>query len=363
LFINIAKPDLTEIEREIMISSFDQKFISGSVNNLIDLDEEVLKLYNAKFISFTNSGTSALNAALEALPSDARDEVIIPSYSYIAPANAAKKAGLKVKLSDIDSITKKITLERLGEVISDKTKAVILTHTNGILGAEVEVYDYLREKKIIVIDDIAEAQFIVLNDGNLIGKNADIITNSYFANKVITCGEGGSVITKDPELREKVATIIDQGRKQDSKSMFNEVGYNFRLSAILKSILKGQFQRRDEMLKRRRSLAKFYKTLEFHSRCLPFDKEIDNNEGIWLYPIGFDSNEIRDEIYHKFIDAGIEVRKNFIPIHEQKWFKNNEISYKNSTNESEKGLLLPMSSAFSASELDFLKTKASEILH
>jgi len=361
--IELAKLDLSSVEKKLVISSIDNKNISGNYESSArkSAAEILEKKYKKKYIIFCNSGTSALNLSLEAIRESNRNEIITLSFSYIAISNSVINAKYKLVLADLTNLFEIVDLETVIKLINSKTLAIIVPNTNGVIKFEDRVYEYLKRKNIYIIQDIAESQFA----SDQAFSKADIIIDSYFANKIVTCGEGGSIMTNNRKLAKKMEILCDQGRRRNSKYLFDELGYNFRLSNLHVSLLLGQLNRIDEIISKRKKLCTVYDDIVQESKFTSHvATQLNKNYGLWLYPVLFISSNKRNEVEENLLKVGIKTRKFFYPVHKQNKFKNlfENNNFPNTNQYYRKGLLLPTSSAFNKNEVKYITENLIKVL-
>lgn len=156
------------------------------------------------------------------------DEVIIPSFGFVAFANAVVYTGATPVLVDVNANTWCLDFDELLNSITPKTKVVILVHNYGVISKLIEIAAHCKRSGIIVIWDSAEA-LGSSSFGIRAGSVGDLGTFSFYGNKVITCGEGGAVVTNDPILYERVKFFRMQARDPKIRYYFPEIGFNYRL--------------------------------------------------------------------------------------------------------------------------------------
>ena len=203
-------------------------------------EKKICSLNNTKFAVAFNSGTSALISMI--LSSGLKnEEIIVPSFSFIATANSVILSGNKVKFCDIENKSYGLSYESLKKIVSKKTKAVILMHYSGSPARDsLKISNFCKKNKIILFEDNAHSYGACLNKINT-GTFGLASALSFCQNKLVTTGEGGAVVTNDKIIYEKLKLIRSHGRVENSnENYFNSanefdyivVGYNFRMSSI-----------------------------------------------------------------------------------------------------------------------------------
>lgn len=203
------------------------------------------------------NGTDALTITLRALGVGPGDDVVVPSFTFFATAEAVVHAGARPVFCDIDPETFCITAETVGQALTSRTRAVIPVHLFGTPAPMAELGVLARERGFELVEDAAQAAGARL-DGARAGALGRAATFSFFPSKNLFClGDGGAIATSDEELADRVDLLRKRGSR-DGKATFLEVGYNSRLDAIQAAVLRSVLLRLDEWNMRRRQLADAY---------------------------------------------------------------------------------------------------------
>jgi len=235
--------------------------------NVTKFEEEIAEFIGTKYCLTFNSGTSALHAGLIAHDIGNGDEVIVPSFTFIATANAPLFVGAKPVFADIEESTLGLCPDSVLEQITQKTRAIIPVHYGGCPCQIRELREIAEDHKLVLIEDAAEA-FGASIDGTMVGTYGDSAMLSFCQNKVITTGEGGALVTDDRYLYERSKLIRSHGRLETAdyfssyESMdYVTLGYNFRLSNISAALGLAQLRKVDAIISMRKSIAELYTTL------------------------------------------------------------------------------------------------------
>ena len=296
-----------------------------------DLEEEFADYCGTKYCKAVNNGTSALLAIYYSLGLKLGDEVIIPSFSFIATANCLKPFGLKPVFADIDPVTYNVDLESIRQKITPKTKAIMPVHIYGLCADMKGINEFAEEKDLIVIEDACQAHGAEIN-GKKAGNLGKIAAFSLYPTKNMFCGgEGGLITTNDEELYEKIQLFINHG--QSKKYVHTDMGLNFRMSAVNGMIALYSLHILEKNNSKRNNNAEIYRDL------------LDDIEGITLpthpqnfkhayhqYTIRSSKRDKLSEIFRQNkIGFGIHYQ---IPIHQQEYYK--KLGVKDSLPETEK---------------------------
>jgi perosamine synthetase len=272
----------------------------------------------------TSSGTTALHLALAALGIGPGDEVIVPDLTFGATANAVLHAGATPVFVDIDPATWTLDPAAMAAAVTPRTRAVIPVHLYGHPCDMDAIMDVARRHKLFVVEDCAESLGAQYKNRKA-GIDGDVGCFSFFANKMITTGEGGMVLTRDPALHAKMAVLRDHGMTKERRYWHEYPGFNYRMTNLQAALGLAQMERIEVFLQRRRDIVARY------------DKRLTNIQGIilpprmpwavnvhWLYTVSIDEPVLgisRDMLLAKLNERGIETRKVFFPLHPQPAFR------------------------------------------
>jgi perosamine synthetase len=269
-----------------------------------------------------SSGTSALHLGIRALGISESDEVIVPSFAFIAVANVLRYERAVPVFVDIDPLTLNLDPARLEEAITPRTRAILVVHTFGCPAALDEILEIARRHKLFVIEDACEApgaQF----DGRQVGSFGDAAVFGFYPNKQITSGEGGMLVTSDSNVAALARKLRNQGRRESAEwFQHEELGYNYRLSELNCALGASQLRRLESILGRREAVAR-----EYHRRLqaepvlqLPA-LDLPRRRISWFVYVArlreTFSAAHRDHIIQGMASRGIACGRYFAPIHLQ----------------------------------------------
>jgi len=249
----------TEINTEIQDVLDSAYYIGGP--QVLNLQESLQEYLGIKHAIPCANGTDALQIALMGLDLKKGDEVIVPSFTYVATAEVIALLGLKPIMIDVDYHTFNITKELVEPSISEKTKAIIPVHLFGQCTDMDEIIDLAQDNNIAIIEDNAQSIGSVYNSHKLGLKKAgtlgNISTTSFYPSKNLGCyGDGGALFTDDSELAAKVKMIANHG--QDKKYYHSVIGCNSRLDAIQAAVLNVKLKYLESYHKKRNDVADIY---------------------------------------------------------------------------------------------------------
>jgi len=255
LKVPIVKPTISETT----LNKVEDVLRSGmwaEGENVKRLEKEFASYVGTKYCRATNNGTSALIAIITALDIKKGDEVIIPTFSFIATANCVLFNGAKPVFVDVDERTFNIDPSQIKKKVSSKTKAIIPVHLFGLPAEMDEIFDIARDENLSIIEDAAQAHGAIYK-GRKVGSMGTAVAFSLFPTKNMICGgEGGLITTDDEDLYEKICMFINHGQRQ--KYVHESLGYNLRMDEIKAVIALDALRELDELNERRIDNARYY---------------------------------------------------------------------------------------------------------
>ena len=362
--------DVREIEA---ISKVIKRGMDWAIGSEIEQFEQNLAKYiGTKYCVAFNSGTSAGHAALLSYNLGKNDEIIVPSFSFIATANWPLMVNSIPKFVDIENTTFGMDPNKIEESITKNTKAIIPVHYAGLPCKINEIKKIAKKHNLLLIEDAAESIGAHINKKK-VGTFGDMGIFSFAGNKILTSGEGGAIVTNSKKQYEKLKLIRSHGRKTnvnyfssvESPSYVN-LGYNWRMSSITAALISSQLSKIDKLITKRRKHAKYYvKHLEKFEK-LKFHQEPKNYKHVYqLFPIKLSSKYLRDNLMEFLSERGIMTKIFFEPIHKTTHFKKQKIrnlNLKTTEKISEQILSLPMYPDLKKEELNEVISSVSEFL-
>jgi len=306
------------------ISEAIRKGMDWAIGPNVELFEEMICEYiSTKYAVVFNSGTSALHATLLAHNIKSGDEVIVPSFTFIATANAPLFVGAKPVFADIEEKTYGLNPESVKEKITPKTKAIIPIHYGGNPCLIKELKEIADDNSLILIEDAAEAFGAKIKNEN-VGTFGDSAVFSFCANKIISTGEGGAVTTNSPDVYRKLKLIRSHGRVETSNYFstteiidYTTLGYNFRMSNIIAALGIAQLSKVDKIIKMRVENAKYMdKILTKIDQINPISTMTKNFNVYQMYSVMVDDTEnLRNDLMKYLSMKNIMTKVYFEPVH------------------------------------------------
>lgn len=289
-------------------------------------EDKLAGYIGVRYCAAFNSGTSALHAALLAYGIGAGDEVIVPSFTFIATANAPLFVGAKPVFADIEERTFGLDPEDVQRRITSRTRAIIPVHYGGCL-CNIEALKKVADKHgLLLIEDAAES-FGAMAGNKMVGSFGDCAMLSFCQNKIITAGEGGAVLTNSLRIYEKLKLIRSHGRSGagnyfSSSKSFDYVclGYNFRMPSILAAVGMSQLKRADKIIALRRQKAGYMSSrLRQIEEIAVFDPPKDYFNVYQLYSVIV--RRRREQLREYLASKGIATKVYFDPVHLSRFYK------------------------------------------
>jgi perosamine synthetase len=355
--IHVCEPYLLGNEKKYVMECMESNWIS-SRGKFVDAFEEGFAAFcGVKYGITTNSGTTALHLNLAALGVGEGDEVIIPSFTMISTANAINYLGARPVLVDAEPRTWNIDPAKIEENITGRTRVIMPIHTYGH-PADMDALQAIAEKhNLMIVEDAAEAHGAEYR-GKRVGGFGQAASFSFYANKIITTGEGGMVVTDNPDVSRRLKTMRNYGFTQERHFWHKVLGFSYRMTNIQAAIGLGQLERADELIRARIDHAHLYNSLLRDVPGITTPARADYARPVyWMYGILVEDEFgiSRDELRQRLADRGIETRSFFIPIHLQPIYT---ALYSENFPVSEelgrKGFYLPSGSGLRAEEIEFI---------
>lgn len=343
-FIPVSQPFIGERAKELVNECLDTGWISSQGTHVGLFEREFAKYVGASFAISVTSGTAALHLALMALEVGPGDEVIVPDLTFAATANAVLLCGARPVLCAVESATWTMDLRDCESLISPKTKAIIPVH---LYGNPVDMNALLKlaeSREIAIIEDCAESLGATLNEEHM-GTFGTVGCYSFFANKLLSTGEGGMLTTNDAQLADRIRVLRDHGMSPEKRYWHEFAGLNYRMTNIQAAIGVAQLELLDEFTSLRTHQELLYKDLLSGVEGIIFKKEVDGAKPVnWLMSLRLVSTDESKNIktLHQWLrENNVDSRPFFFPLHEQPPYFDNREALKSTNVLSQSGLSLP----------------------
>jgi len=362
-FIPVCEPMLVGNEKKYVLDALETGWISSTGKYVQLFEEKFAEYCETKYCVGVCNGTMALHLALVCLGIGKGDEVIIPDFTMIASAFAVCYTGATPVFVDADKNTWNIDPLKIEEKITKKTKAIMPVSIFGNPCDMEKIANIAKKHKLYLIEDAAESHGAEYK-GQKIGSLADITAFSFFANKNLTTGEGGAVVTNNESLYKKAKyyknLCFDPTAPRNYRH--NDIGFNYRMSNLHAAIGLAQVENADFYREKRIKNGLLYKKFLSEIKGIYF-QEIEKNSlpvywmnGILLNPLEYGKS--REELINYLKSKNIDTRLFFVGMHEQKslidYGCSNEGNYDITINLSKNGFYLPSASSLTENQIKYI---------
>lgn len=314
--IPVYEPSLDGNERKYLNDCIDSGWVSSRGKYIDRFETEFAEFLKVKHATTVSNGTVALHLAMSALGITQGDEVIVPTFTYVASVNTIVQCGALPVFAEIEGESLQVSVEDVKRKINKKTKAVMAVHIYGQACDIQSLRDLCDEHGLYLIEDCAEAIGTAVN-GKKVGTFGDVSTFSFFGNKTITSSEGGMVVSNSDIIIDKCLRLKNQGVVAGKRYWHDLVAYNYRMTNLCAAIGVAQLERVDKIIKRKRDIAEIYRS-ELAGLPMQVHKESNGTfHSYWLTSIILDQEfEVHRDGLMTFLENNdIESRPFFYPAH------------------------------------------------
>lgn len=336
MHIPLSAPDITQAEIEAVTAVLRTQRLS--LGPELEAFERALAEYHCVDDAVAvSSGTAGLHLALLVLGVGQGDEVIVPSFTFVAVANAVLQVRAAPVFAEIDPVTLNLDPICVERAITPRTRAILVVHTFGVPAAMDALQEIARRHGLALIEDACEAIGARFGDpptARRAGSFGDLAVLGFYPNKQLTTGEGGAVLCRDAAYARRLRSLRNQGRSAPGDAAAGEVeggpqlsgwldhaelGYNYRLSELACALGRVQLSRLDQMLALREAAAKRYNKLLTEIpglECPPL--QLPHRVISWfVYAVRLPEHVDRDRVQSRLAACGIATGRYFPPIHVQ----------------------------------------------
>jgi perosamine synthetase len=314
------------------------------------------------------NGTAALEVAIEALTLPPGSEVILPSFTIISCVAAVLRAGYRPVLVDCEADTWCLDVAEVERKINARTRAIMPVHIYGHMADMDPLVELARRFKLAIVEDAAEAHGATYRDRRA-GSIGVMGCFSFYANKIVTTGEGGMVVTGNPELAERIRSLRNLGFRKERRFLHTELGHNFRLTNLQAAIGVAQVERLEEHVARKRNMAALYNSQlrDVHGLRLPVERPGVRNV-YWMYGVVLDDSVPFDAAAFaaRLREEGVDTRPFFLGMHEQPVLRERGLfegeRYPVTERIARRGLYLPSGLGLREAEIDTVCTAVRRCL-
>ena len=383
--IPLATPNLSFLDKKNLIKAFDSSWISTSGKEIAIFEKELSNYVGSKYAVACNSGTSALHIAIKVAGILPDDEVMVPSLTFASTVNTIIYNGarpiffncdkfLNININDVKNFLENFTYFKNGSSYNKKTgkkiSAIVPVHMYGNASNIFEIDNLLKERKIKIIEDAAESlgsRYLYSKYKNkFTGNIGSIGIFSFNANKIITSGSGGMIVTNNRSYAERANLLVNQAKINQFEYKHSEVGYNYKMNNLCASVGLSQFYRLNKFIKKKQTISKLYKKIFNFNENIKFIDSPDysfNNNWMPLVKLSTKNKGERNKIINALFKNDIQVRGCWDPLHNQKPYRNFQNYNVKSLNKLTNSLIcLPSSTHINIKEVEYVAKTLIKIL-
>lgn len=366
-FFPVNEPLLIGNEKKYLADCIDTGWISSEGPFVKKLEDGMAEICDRQYGIAVCNGSVALDVALAAINISDGDEVILPSFTIVSCGLAVVRAGGTPVFVDCEPETWNMSMDQVKKAITPKTKAIMVVHIYGLPTDMDTISDIAQKNNLRVIEDAAEAHGLRYK-GNPCGSFGDISTFSFYPNKHVTTGEGGMVLTNDPDIADRCKSLRNLFFGKVDRYIHEDWGWNFRMSNLQAAVGVAQLEKLPEFIIKKKNMGKYYTKIfsDIPKIQLPLMQTKDADNIYWVYGIilkeefGSSVAEIRTALQQE----GIGTRPFFYPLHKQPIFK--DLCPKQSLPVSEfleaRGFYIPSGLALSKQDVEEVGIRVKKVL-
>lgn len=321
--IPVNTPLLSGNELKYVTECIQTGWISSEGPFIAEFEKQFANYIGRKYAIAVANGSAALDIAVQALGISKDDEVIMPTFTIISPAQSVVRAGGKPVLVDSLSDTWNMDISQIEEKINEKTKAILVVHIYGLPADMNPIFDLCQKYNLKLIEDAAEMHGQTYYEKKC-GSFGEISTFSFYPNKHITTGEGGMIVCDDEELAEKCKKLRNLAFEPKGRRFVHyELGWNYRMTNLQAALGLAQLEKIDDHIHRKREIGKKYSNglCELKGFQLPLANTEYAENIYWVYGLVAETETLKEQMVQKLQQAQVGTRPFFWCMHEQPVFK------------------------------------------
>lgn len=321
--INFSNPVLKKPDKNLLFRTVNQGWISSQGDIVKKFEKKFAKWQGSKYAVSTSNCTTALHLSLLALNIGKGDEVICTNLSFIAPANMIKLTGAKPIFVDVCMDSFAMNPDRIISKITKRTRAIMIIHPFGLPADIIKILKIAKKYNLKIIEDVAESIGAKVK-GKKLGSFGNLSCYSFFANKIITTGEGGMVVTNNHKLFKKLCLLRDHGMTIEKKYYHQCLAFNYRMTSLQAALGIGQLSRINKILSEKKRIKQLYNKYLKKNGYKIFP-EIKKYKGVnWFVTLTFNKVGIRDKFIKYMKKNKVECRPMIFPITFAKHFRSHD---------------------------------------
>jgi perosamine synthetase len=354
----VNKPLIDDRDVEALTQVLRQGWISGEGPVVQEFEDKFSGFVNRKFGIAVSNGSVALDLVFEALDLPAGSEVVLPSFAIISCLAPVLRHNLIPIFVDANITTWNVDVEDVYRSVTPRTGAILMVHTYGLGIPLTGLTDFCDRENIFLIEDAAEAHGVLV-DGKKCGSFGNVSTFSFYANKLVTSGEGGMIVTDDEFFTERLRSLRNLAFKKNQRFVHDELGFNYRLSSLQASLGLSQLARIDVAVEHRILIAETYQKNLRHQHLFSFQPvQTENSRNIY-WVVGILLNADVAKFKQKIIDGldskGVQTRPFFFPLNRQPVLEKFGVfpssGFPNSENLYDRGFYLPSGNGYQIEDI------------
>ena len=365
--IRVFEPSLSWKDKYSVFKSLMKNNISGQSPTVNQFEEKCADYFDRSYGISVSNGSVSLDIALQSLSFKPKDEVIVPSFTIISCLSAIIRSGAKPVFCDVDPNSWNMRLEDIEEVFTKNTRAVLMVHTYGLVAEGAKISKFCEENNLILIEDAAEAHGQVENNKKC-GSFGLISTLSFYANKHITTGEGGMVLTNSEEYEKILKQMRNLDFTPEKRFQHDNFYWNYRLGGLQAALGISQLNNIEKNIQFKINQGSYYLELFEELRDdiqLPMKENARTKNHFWVFGLVLKNNINRDNLQKKLSNKGIETRPFFWPLHLQKALNSTHRLQNLNTSEriGKNGFYIPMGKHVKKSDQQMIVNEIKNLIH
>ena len=367
--IPVSRPRITNDDVEAVANILRQGFVSGDAPIVAEFESDFAAAVNRSHGIAVANGSVALDLALHALDLTEHDEVVMPSFTIASCLFAVLRTKAKPVFADVDPLTWNLSVETLRSVVTPRTRALLAVHIYGLPIDMDPILRFCADREITIIEDAAESHTVTYN-GKVCGSFGLASTFSFYANKAITCGEGGMIVTDDDEFASRLRSLRNLAFLPPPGPRFvhEEIGWNVRLSALQAALGKSQLLRMNDVTAEKRRIGLVYHQFLGDEPSLtmqPTETAYAQNMN-WVVGAVLPAACNARQIAAALRERGVDTRPFFYPLHQQpvlaRYSLNSQPALPVSERLGRSGLYLPSFVGITDEEIAYCATSLLDVL-
>lgn len=322
-FLPVYRPDLSGNERRYVLNCIETSWISSNGEYIARFERAFANYADARHAIAVCNGTVALHLALHCLGIGPGDEVIVPTFTYIASVNTIAQTGARPVFAESRAADWLLDPADVAARITSRTRAIMPVHLYGAACDLEALREMARRHNLKIVEDCAEALGTTVG-GRHVGLSGDVASFSFFGNKTLTTGEGGMVITNNDALAAAMRQARGQGQSLSRRYWHEVMGFNYRMTNVAAAIGLAQIERVNPILARKRRLGEIYRS---RAAALPVQFQQTSGDvmsSYWLVSLLLPRGAEREAVMRHMAEAGVETRPTFYCAHTMPMYTSDE---------------------------------------